>query len=229
MSLDSAGAEPVEVRDAGASTAVVSFSDLFSAALRGAETVVEAADGSVEALPVHRWRRPADRADRALLGHCAGPTLDVGCGPGRMAAALAARGVPVLGIDVVAEAVQQTRRRGVEALQCDVFSPALDERRWGTALLADGNVGIGGDPLALLRRARSLLDPGGRVVVELDPPGSGWASQWSWLRTDGARSKPFRWARVGVDAVHDLARRAGLQVGLTDCVAGRWVAVLHRS
>ena len=41
------------------------------------------------------------RADLALLAHCTGRTLDIGCGPGRLTAALAALGHVVLGIDVV--------------------------------------------------------------------------------------------------------------------------------
>ncbi len=45
--------------------------------------------------------------------------------------------------------------------------------RWRTVLLADGNIGIGGDPAALLRRVLALLGPGGRVLAEVDPPGTG--------------------------------------------------------
>lgn len=81
-----------------------------------------------------------------MLAHCVGTTLDIGCGPGRMSQALAARGACVLGIDVVPEAVTLTRARGASALVCDVFAPVLGEGRWDTALLADGNIGIGGGP-----------------------------------------------------------------------------------
>ena len=53
----------------------------------------------------------------------------------------------------------------------DVFGPLPGEGRWDTALLADGNIGIGGDPVALLARVRELLAPEGRVVVDLAAPG----------------------------------------------------------
>jgi 2-polyprenyl-3-methyl-5-hydroxy-6-metoxy-1,4-benzoquinol methylase len=43
--------------------------------------------------------------DGGLLDRCAGPTLDVGCGPGRLAAALMRRGHPALGIGVSVAAV----------------------------------------------------------------------------------------------------------------------------
>ena len=41
--------------------------------------------------------------------------------------------------------------------------------RYAGALLLDGNIGIGGDPVALLRRVARLLAPGGAVVVEVEP------------------------------------------------------------
>ena len=77
--------------------------------------------------------READAADRALLAHCVGHTLDVGCGPGRMSAHLMARGPR--------RARHRPRRRrrsgrpgerGVAALRRDVFAPLPGEGRWDT-------------------------------------------------------------------------------------------------
>ena len=65
-----------------------------------------------------------------------------------------------------------TRERGVPALRRDVFDRVPGEGRWHTVLLADGNIGIGGDPVRLLQRVRTLLATGGRVVVELGAPGT---------------------------------------------------------
>ena len=55
------------------------------------------AGGEIIPLDVTRWLAPPDDVDRAVIERCAGPTLDVGCGPGRFVAALAERGVPALG------------------------------------------------------------------------------------------------------------------------------------
>jgi SAM-dependent methyltransferase len=203
-----------------------SFTNVFARALQGHACVVEGLGDGLQQVPVHLWSRAADRSDAALLDHCDGPTLDIGCGPGRMTQGLAERGHVALGIDVVHEAVRQTRDRGVPALVRDVFDALPGEGRWRSALLADGNVGIGGDPAVLLARLRQVLDPRGRVVVDVAPPGVPLRSVWASLVCEGVRSKPFRWAVVGVDDIGALAREAGF--GALECHEhdGRWCAVL---
>ena len=163
-------------------------------------------------LHLEDWAQPADTDDLSLLELCDGPTLDIGCGPGRLTTALAELGHVVLGIDVVGDAVAQTRGRGGAALHRDVFGGLPGEGRWHTALLADGNIGIGGDPVVLLSRVRELLDPRGRVVVEIDPEECGLRTGWAVLVNAGAASAPFRWSVVGTDAIHEVAVRSGLAV-----------------
>jgi SAM-dependent methyltransferase len=178
-------------------------------------------------LDLDLWDRPPDEHDHTLLDLCRGPTIDVGCGPGRLAAGLAERGHVVLGIDVIGRAVGTAVRRGASALRRDVFDVLPGEGRWSTALLADGNVGIGGDPVHLLRRLRELLAPDGRVVAELAPPGTGLETDWATLVCDGDTSGPFRWAVVGVDDIDGLAASAGLLVGEVRRLGDRWCAVLE--
>jgi SAM-dependent methyltransferase len=203
------------------------FTELFTRALRGLPCSVVGLAPHPVGLPVHTWRRDADATDLALIAHCVGRTLDIGCGPGRLTAALAAAGHLVLGIDVVHEAVGQTRDRGVDALCRDVFERLPGEGRWQTALLADGNVGIGGDPEVLLARTRELLDPEGRAVVELEPPGVPSAREWAVLECGETRSRPFRWALLGVDDIDDVAAAAGFDRVDLHRSHGRWCAVLH--
>ena len=212
-----------------ATITTASFTEIFTQALRGEPThVVDLAGGLVQVLPVASWTGTADGRDLELLGLCRGSTIDVGCGPGRLTQALQQLGHDVVGVDVVDEAVRQTRRRGARAVTADVFGPVPGEGRWETALLADGNVGIGGDPVALLRRVRQLLRPDGRAVVELAPPGSASRQGWAALEGPSGRSRPFRWAWLAVDDVAPVALAAGLGVQAVHAVGPRWAAVLTR-
>ena len=204
------------------------FAEVFTAALRGEPCTVVGLHPIDRVLPTEGWSRAADRADEVLLAHCHGATLDIGCGPGRMTAHLASLGVPVLGIDIVEEAVAQTRERGAAALLRDVFDPLPGEGRWASALLADGNIGIGGDPLALLERVHHLLTPGGRVVCDLAEPGTGLRRRIAHLRCGEARSTGFPWALVGPEALDEIACRSGLEVSSLEEFEGRWYGVLTK-
>ncbi len=204
-----------------------SFTTVFSHALRGEPCHVVGLGPEPQHLPMADWTREADALDQAMIAHCVGSTLDIGCGPGRLSAALAEAGHVVLGIDVVHEAVGQTRQRGVAALRRDVFDRLPGEGRWRSALLADGNVGIGGDPEALLKRVRQLLDPAGRVVVEVAPPGIPFTTHWAALESAGTRSRPFRWSVVGVDDIGEIAAAVGFGVASTNRHGqDRWSVVL---
>lgn len=177
-------------------------------------------------LPVRRWLDDADGGDLPLLDRCSGPTLDVGCGPGRLTAALSSRGVPALGIDTSDRAVSMTIGRGGMALRRDVFTATPGERRWQHVLLADGNIGIGADPVRLLARCAALLAPRGTLLLDLDPPGHGLVTTTTRLHTAGISSPPFRWSRLGVDVLTAVSAPAGLvpqQIWRSD---DRWQASL---
>lgn len=206
----------------------MSFTHVFASALRGAPTTVVWLDQEPTALPVDVWSRSADHLDHQLVALCDGPTIDIGCGPGRLTEALTAAGHLALGIDVVEAAVEMTRERGVPALCRDVFDEVPDEGRWQTALLADGNIGIGGDPVVLLRRVRSVLDPRGSIVAEVAGPGVPSAQGWASLEGSVHRSRPFRWAVVGLDDLPSVAAEAGLAVRSAHALGDRWAVVLTR-
>ncbi|HEY2099795.1 MAG TPA: class I SAM-dependent methyltransferase, partial [Pseudonocardia sp.] len=80
--------------------------DQFDAGLAGRACRLDRAGGRSRTLHVRRWRADAGRSDRWLLDGCRGPTVDLGCGPGRLVRALSERGVPALGVDSSALAVQ---------------------------------------------------------------------------------------------------------------------------
>ncbi len=203
---------------------------VFESALRSGEPMTLTAVGSGARRTVRPadWCRDALPGDRSLLRRCAGPTLDVGCGPGRLTRALADRGLAALGIDVSAGAVRLARRRGARALRRDVFGPVPAEGRWTRVLLADGNIGIDGDPERLLRRCRRLCAPDGRILVEVDAPGTGtWAGVVTVAADGGPPSAPFRWAYVGADDLAGPARAAGLRILDLWTEEGRWFADLR--
>jgi glycosyltransferase A (GT-A) superfamily protein (DUF2064 family) len=186
---------------------------LFEKALSGARVVATGTDGQrVPSLcEIDRWQAPADEVDKLALSRCEGPVLDIGCGPGRIVTALAERGIPALGVDISAEAVLLTTNRGAPALRRPVQEPLPGEGRWGSVLLMDGNIGIGGAPALLLRRCAELVRPDGLVLVEVDPDDSLDDTAPIILHTDGGRrSKPLPWARVGARAVLRYALAADL-------------------
>jgi SAM-dependent methyltransferase len=186
------------------------------------------ADGQVQPLPLARWLGPVDDTDAALLERVEGSAIDIGCGPGRHVAALQAAGHPCLGLDLSPVAVEITRGRGADAFRGSVFSHVPDAGAWDTALLLDGNVGIGGEPAALLERARELLAPGGAVLAELDPPGAWTGVTRVRLEAPGVVSEWFPWAHVSVDTVAEVAADAGLVPGWTMRSGQRWFTALRR-
>jgi SAM-dependent methyltransferase len=185
-------------------------------------------DGRLEALPLDRWLAPADAVDEAMLADLEAPVLDLGCGPGRHLAALRAAGKRGLGVDLSPVAVRLARGRGADAINGSLWSQIPGDGAWKTILLLDGNIGIGGAPVLLLRRAGELLAPGGSIVVETDPAGASTHRIRVRLEAPGVVSEWFRWARVGVDGAAALAAKAGLEVAAIRSLAGRTFVTLKR-
>lgn len=189
---------------------------------------LRSADGHFVAVDAASWFGRATDADEQILDRAHAPVLDVGCGPARHVVALAERGVPCLGIDVARPALAVARSRGASVLERCVFDRVPGNGRWGTALLLDGNIGIGGDPAALLSRVASLLRPRGTVLVELSPPGASTAARTVCLEVGGVRGPWFVWAEVAIDHIDRLGAHAGLAVCDRWCVDERWFAELER-
>ena len=189
---------------------------------------VRSLDGTLEPLPLERWLGTPDAADLALTALAEPPVIDLGCGPGRHLAALRETGKHGLGLDLSPVAVSIARRRGAQAIHGDVFGSVPGAGGYLTALLLDGNVGIGGAPEVLLRRTRELLAPGGTALVELDPPGRPTFATRIRLEAHGEVSEWFAWARVGVDGIGALAAQTGFERAGLLALEERWIAVLRR-
>jgi SAM-dependent methyltransferase len=183
-------------------------------------------DGTLAPLPVARYLAAADPGDQNLLSGVTGPVLDVGCGPGRHLRALTAQGVYALGVDLSPVAVEFASRGGARAVVADVFGEIPGAGSWATALLLDGNIGIGGRPLALLRRLGMLLVEGGTVLVELEAPEVATGIARARIETDAVTSGWFRWARVSVSEIGAIAAAAGMNVEARWQCGERWFARL---
>jgi hypothetical protein len=109
-----------------------------------------------------------------------------------------------------------------------VFSPVHGEGMWSTVLLADGNIGIGGAPVVLLRRCRELIAASGQILVEIEGEGVGYRTTRIRLERGTEASDWFPWAHIGADAVADAAGRAGLRVHEVWSAADRCFATLRR-
>ncbi|MFE4380721.1 class I SAM-dependent methyltransferase [Streptomyces cyaneofuscatus] len=231
-------AEP-DPRGAEARTTAPWGTDPYANALRTGRgpLFLRRSDGWLLPLEVERWCSDAGAADLSALHRCEGPVLDIGCGPGRLVAELTALGHRALGIDVSEAAVARTRRIGGSALLRSVFDPLPGEGRWGTLLLVDGNIGIGGDPAALLDRAADLLSTGGLLIAETSPLDIDERVQVrldDGLRTPaenaapGPADRPFPWARIGTPALLRYAGACGWRPADQWSAEGRAFVSLRR-
>ncbi len=184
-------------------------------------------DGSRRRLPLERWLRAPGAGEWELLRRAVGPVLDVGCGAGRHVVALRRQGVEAVGIEVSRHASALARERGGVVIEGSIFEVRLASV-WSTALLLDGNIGIGGDPAALLRRVADLLLPAGAALVELEPPST--ASRTSRVRLESSRevSDWIPWTFVASDEIEAIAAAAGLRLDELWQSEGRWFARLLR-
>jgi SAM-dependent methyltransferase len=163
-------------------------------------------------LPVSRYLGAATRIERRLIGELPGPVLDIGCGPGRMVAAALHAGHGALGIDVSAAAVALAVDQRLPVIEGSVFDRLPREGLWGSALLIDGNIGIGGAPMRLLRRCAELVALGGWIVVEAHQDATrNTLIDGELVDASGGTSAAFPWAEVGEAALRGYARRAGLE------------------
>jgi SAM-dependent methyltransferase len=200
---------------------------VYAAGLRRpGDALLRLEDGTALPLPLDRYLGPADQTDHQLLTGIRGPVLDVGCGPGRHLHALAAHKVFALGVDLSAAAVKLAIGRGARAVVASVFDELPGSGSWRTALLLDGNIGIGGAPARLLARIAALLRDDGELLVELEAPDRPTESTLVRLETGDATSSWFRWARVSVRDAARVAQSAGLEVNQRWSLDQRWFARL---
>ncbi len=153
----------------------------------------------------------------ALLGDVAGlRLLDLGCGDGALALALARRGARVVGIDRSSTMVEAARQRSeqakarfvvcVGAVETLPFAPETFD-----AVVAVTVLCFAERPEVLLREANRILRPGGRLVLGELGRWSGWAAGRrlrAWLGSPLWRRARFHTA----SELRRLVADAGLEI-----------------
>lgn len=202
---------------------------LFDRAYAGAPLQLDRDAEPVLAIDVARWCGSVDDVDRLIITRCEPPVLDLGAGPGRLVQALTESGRSALGVDISAEAVGISMSRGAPALRAQIEQPLPAEGRWGTVLLIDGNIGIGGDVTRLLTRCRDLVSPGGLIICEVDASTHRHDQAELTLRSRRAASIPLAWSRIGASVLSELAARLDLWVAEEWSAGGRAFLALRSS
>ncbi|MFI4970198.1 MAG: class I SAM-dependent methyltransferase [Lysobacterales bacterium] len=149
-------------------------------------------------------RLVTDRAIiEATLSCAPRSVLDIGCGEGWLARALAAAGIEVIGIDAIPALIDRARQAGggdfrvmsYEDVAAGKFNKSVDAVVCNFALL--GNESVSG----LFGAVRSLLNPRGSLLIQTlhplvacgdAPYEDGWrASSWAGFNTDFSDPAPW--------------------------------------
>ena len=140
---------------------------LVASALSAAYAACPAPGPSVElgnaGLFTQWWRHATQRQ---IVGDWvkSGPVLDVGCHTGDLLVQLRERGLEVAGIESSSDGARACRERGLSVTQGLVEDVPLPSGRFGTILMSHVLEHVR-DPVAVLRKLKAALTPGGRIVV----------------------------------------------------------------
>lgn len=193
--------------------------------------------GEHDELPVAVFFRGPDEFfpfELCALEMCRGRVLDAGAGAGVHSLVLQEAGCEVVAIDVLPDAVEIMRARGVEDACCaDLFD--WSEGPVDTLLMLMNGMGPAqtrDGVRRLLAHARSLLSPSGQLLVDsaeveraLEPPdsyGLEWPEQASeydgeaWIRLEyrGEIGPPFRELYLDLATLDEIAAECGWSLGV---------------
>jgi SAM-dependent methyltransferase len=186
--------------------------------------------------------------EEVALNLCRGRILDAGAGTGVHSLALQQRGLDPVSIDILPEAVEIMRERGIASAElADMFE--LEAEPFDTVLMLMNGIGPVQTLEGLdrfLKRAPSLLTPGGQILVDSaeartqgDPPDPAivdWPAlnlaypgeSWIQLEYKGIRGDLFRELYVDERTLRERAEKAGWRFDMVYWEGGTFVARLTR-
>jgi SAM-dependent methyltransferase len=103
------------------------------------------------------------RALVELLGDGDGALVDVGCGTGSYAAAVAERGWTVTGVDVSEDMLRRAREKGVDAVRADATALPFEDASFDAAVSVFTHTDVD-DFSAVVREVARVLRPGAPFV-----------------------------------------------------------------
>jgi len=222
-----------------------------------ATLVVHADDGEAETMPISVFFRsiPGELrdVDREALIRTKGRTLDVGAGTGSLTLLLQEEGLDVTALEVIPQAVEIMRERGVEKILAGRLEDQAEGRAFETILLLMNGTALAGTLAGLpglLNTLAGLLAPGGQLLLDStdllgewegeggapDEPG---ATDWGegeypgelqyQMEFQGARGAPFPQLFVDPRTLTRVAEELDWHIDVVwDGEGGEYLAVLTR-
>jgi len=157
-----------------------------------------------------------------------GRVLDVGAGAGVHALEMKKKGCDVLAIDISKGAIEYLKKSGLEVQEIDFFQ--LKDQKFDTITMLMNGIGIAGSLANLentLNHAKSLLNPGGKIVCDScdirylyeDEDGALWVNlnteyygnfrfQMKYKKEIGPW---FDWLYVDFDSLFNAAQNIGMK------------------
>jgi SAM-dependent methyltransferase len=145
-----------------------------------------------------------------LLGEGDGALVDIGCGTGSYAAALAGLGWTVTGVDVSEDMLRRAREKGVEAVRADATALPFEDASFDAAVSIFTHTDVD-DFSAVVREVARVLRPGAPFVYigvhpcfvgphsVYDPDGGVPVLHAGWYRLTGRYDEaPGIWRGAGV-------------------------------
>lgn len=164
------------------------------------------------------FRKKLTRAGQ-LLGK-KGKLLDIGCALGLFLEIAKADGWDVLGLDISSYAVKEVRKRGIKAVNCDLFNAKLKKNSFDLVTIFQ-TIEHDSNPVRLLREIKRILKPGG-VLIITTPNAKGLPSQLLGKRWHGwrRRSHLFWLDKNNLKLALDTVGLKIIEIGKDDHIRG---------